>query len=88
MTTPVDIDKLKEQVAREVPRMRQSADNWRRPSLAQVEGPNDLKIYGGTIAYDIDRWADMLENLSETATTALVAKAALTASNKGGRDGE
>lgn len=47
-------------VAREVARMREAASDWRRPELAQVEGPNDLKIYGGTIADDIDRWADML----------------------------
>ena len=49
-----------EAVAREVARMREVADDWRRPALAQIEGPNDLKIYGGAIADDIDRWADML----------------------------
>lgn len=45
---------------RAVARMREVATDWRRPELAQVEGPNDLKIYGGTIADDIDRWADLL----------------------------
>lgn len=48
----------------EIARMREIATSWRRPTLAQVEGPNDLKIYGGTIADDIDRWADMLAALS------------------------
>lgn len=43
--------------------MRRRADDWRRPELRQVEGPNDLKIYGGTIADDLDRWADEIERL-------------------------
>lgn len=47
-------------VAGEVRRMREVAQGWRRPGLEQIEGPNDLKIYGGTIADDIDRWADLL----------------------------
>lgn len=51
---------LKAAVEREIERMREIAADWRRPALAQVEGPNDLKIYGATIADDIDRWADML----------------------------
>lgn len=51
---------MRERIAREVKRMREAAEAWRRPALRQVEGPNDLKIYGGTIADDIDRWADML----------------------------
>lgn len=46
--------------AREIARMRRIALDWRRPALAQIEGPNDLKIYGCAIADDIDRWADLL----------------------------
>lgn len=56
-----------EAVAREIARMREAATDWRRPALAQVEGPDDLKIYGGTIADDIDRWADMLSSLRPAA---------------------
>ena len=51
--------------AREIARMREVARDWRRPSMAQIEGPNDLKIYGGTIADDIDRWAARLAALEE-----------------------
>lgn len=51
-------------VGREIARMREVERDWRRPALAQVEGPNDLKIYGGTIADDIDRWADLLAALT------------------------
>lgn len=49
-----------ESVKREISRMREVANDWRRPALAQIEGPNDLKIFGGTIADNIDRWADLL----------------------------
>lgn len=53
-----------EELASEVARMREIAADWRRPALAQVEGPGDLKIYGKAIADDIDRWADMLAALA------------------------
>ena len=49
----------------DISEMRRKADDWRRPTLRQVEGPGDLKIYGGTIADDIDRWADTLTSLTE-----------------------
>lgn len=52
-------------VRREISYMLETAKNWRRPEFEQIEGPNDLKIYGGTIANDIDRWADMLASLME-----------------------
>lgn len=51
-------------VTKEVSHMREVSHGWRRPNLAQIEGPNDLKIYGGTIADDIDRWADLLAKLN------------------------
>lgn len=43
-----------------VKRLRSVAEDWRRPSLRQVEGPNDLKIYGGAIADSFDEAADAL----------------------------
>lgn len=61
-----------EQRAREIARMREVAKDWRRPALAQVEGPNDLKIYGGTIADDIDRWADLLSTAPSPSPVARV----------------
>lgn len=53
----------RQRVKREISEMHRIAKDWRRPELQQVEGPNDLKIYGGTIAYDIERWADMMASL-------------------------
>ena len=57
---PADARTPDDVVEREIAEMRRKADDWRRPNLAQVEGPNDLKIYGGAIADDIERWAELL----------------------------